>query len=183
MKEPSQNIWVNAGIIVTTVVFLSAVQAVSPGLPWSGLKLPLAVYAGVYWMVFGGPWTGWLGALWAGAALDGLGGVGWGAGILGMAAMCWGMRKIREVSGVWATIPGCALACGTAGLLVVLAQGMMNGGLRATAWARVAAGSAEVFAAGALAGVVVCGCLWGLDVWLGNFKEREAHEGSWPGDA
>jgi len=90
---------------------------------------------------------------------------------------------MREGSGVWATIPGCALACGGAGLLVVLGQGMMNGGLRASGWARVVAGSAEVFAGGALAGVVVCGFLWGLDVWLGNFKEREANESSWPGDA
>ena len=47
MKEPSQNAWVNAGIVVTVVIVLGALQAMSPGLPWSGLKLPLAVYAGV----------------------------------------------------------------------------------------------------------------------------------------
>ena len=183
MKEPSQNIGVNAALVFAVALLLGMAQAMSPGLPWSGLKLPLAAYAGVYWMVFGGPWTGWLGAMWAGAVLDGLGEVPWGAGVAGMAALCWGMRRMREVSGVWATIPGCALACGGTGVLVVLAQGAVNGGLRAAGWARALAGAAEVFAAGAPAGALVCGFLWGLDVWLGNFKEREGNESSWPGDA
>ena len=182
MKEVSANIWVNAGIVIAAVMVLAALQVMLPGLPGSGLKVPLVVFAGVYWMLFCGPWTGYLGALWAGAMMDGLAGAGWGAGMLMMVGLCWCARRLREVSGAWGTIPGCGLVCGLAGVAMVLGQGALNGGIASAGAQRVLAGGAGVFVAGGLVGILVCGCLWGLDVWLGNFKAtEEADDVSWSG--
>ena len=179
MKEKNANVFVNAATVFAAAALLGTLQGLLPGMPWSGLKLPLAVFAGVYWMLFAKPWVAWPGAMWAGAVLDGLGGVAWGAGIFGMLLMCWGMRELRAVSGLVTTVPGSALACGVAGVLVVLAQGAVNGGLRMAGWARASAGAAEIFVAGTLVGAAVCGGLWLLDSWLGNFKERETDDDAW----
>ncbi len=179
MKERSVNMWVNGAVVVIMVMALGALQVMVPGLPGSGLKVPLVVCAGVYWMVFRGAWTGYLGALWAGAMADGLGEVSWGAGMMMMAGMCWGVRRLREVSGVWMTIPGCGVVCGCAGAGMVMVQGALNGGLAVAGWARVVVGVAEVLVAGGGVGIVVCGFLWGLDKWLGNFKAMEANDVSW----
>ena len=182
MKEQSVNIGVNAALVIAVVMVLAALQTMLPGLPGSGLKAPLVVFAGVYWMLFRDAWTGYLGALWAGAVMDGLGGVGWGAGMMMMAGLCWVARSLKEVSGVWGTIPGCGLACAVAGAGMVMAQGALNGGLASVGWQRVFVGTVEIFIASGVAGILVCGCLWGLDVWLGNFKVmEEADDVSWSG--
>jgi len=72
--------------------------------------------------------------------------------------------------------------CGLAGALMVLGQGALNGGIAASGAQRVVFGVTGVFVAGGVAGILVCGCLWGLDVWLGNFKvAEEAEDVSWSG--
>ena len=174
MKERDLNVWVNAAVVFASVMALGAFQVLLPGLPLAGLKLPLVVFAGVYWMAFCGPWTGCLGAMWAGAVMDGLGGAPWGAGIALMTAMCFGARCLRDVSHTLGTVPGCGLACGCAGVLMVMWQGVLNGGVKSWGWARTLVGAAEIFFAGCVAGAAVCGALWLLDAWLGNFKAREA---------
>ena len=175
-KEVEANAGVNTAVALATVAAAGTLQIMSPGLPGSGLKAPLVVCAAVYWMVFRGPWTAWLGALWAGAALDGLGETPWGAGMLLMAGMCGGVRWLRQGSAWMATPPGCALACACAGTLLTLAQGALNGGLASAGWARVAAGILGVFLSGGVAGILMCGGLWALDAWLGNFKVVEARD-------
>lgn len=177
MKQPG--IMLNVCIMALLLTVLGTLQSMLPGLWFSQLKLPLVVFAGVYWMLFRGPWCAYPGALWAGAAADGLCETNTCAGMWLMLVLCLVVRHLRGVSAWWGTPGGAAVVCGVAGVVMVVLYGVANGAIMAAGWARIGCGVLETGLCAWAAGLALCTGLLALDRWLGTLKVLEVNGFSW----